>query len=272
MTVYIETGFVGVLQPLTHGRVCYQRAPGTAAASTAASGFPAANAGTLRTDSGWRPTALPATWVLTLEATGPVSYIGIAKHDLASLGAVFSVDYNLGAGFVAYPGLSGITASNDKPLLFLVSPRNVTAIRLTVTSADAMPTIAVISAGVAMEMPRPFVWTGQPITEGEQVAFEDTRSQTGNWLGRSIQSTGLQFSLTMNNASETWRQGAWQDFKAWANGEGAAFFIAARPFGYPEEVSFAWMNDTARANRGRPNKTNSTEITLNCQGMMTYER
>ena len=123
-----------------------------------------------------------------------------------------------------------------------------------------------------MEMPRPFVWTGQPITEGEQVAFEDTRSQTGNWLGRSIQSTGLQFSLTMNNASETWRQGAWQDFKAWANGEGAAFFIAARPAGYAEEVAFAWINDTARANRGRPNKTNSTELTLNCQGLMTYER
>lgn len=272
MTVLIETNFVGNDRNLTHGRICYQRTAGTITASTAAAGFPAANAGTVRTDSGWRPTALPATWTTTYAAPEAISYIGIAKHYLGSLGAVFSLEYDEGAGFVAFAGMSGVSVDNDKPILFLCRARNVDAIRLTVTSADAMPTISVISAGVADEMPRPFVWTGQPITEGEQVAFEDTRSQTGNFVGRSIQSQGLQFSLTMQNASECWRQSTWQDFKRWANGEGAAFFVAARPCHYVEEVAFAWMNDTARASRSRPNKRNSTEVTLNCQGLMTYER
>ena len=271
MTVLIETDFVGVDHNLTHGRICYRRAPGTITTSSAAAGFPAVNAGTLRTDSAWRPTALPATWRLNCDPDEDVSYIGIAKHNLGSLNAVFSLQYASGAGDVTFPGMTDISVDNDKPILLLCNTRSVESVRILITSADAMPTIAVISAGVAMEMPRPFVWTGQPITEGEQVAFEDTRSQTGNWLGRSVQSTGLQFSLTMQNASEYWRKTTWQDFKAWANGEGAAFFVAARPC-YPEEVAYAWMNDTARASRGRPNKTNSTELTLNCQGLMTYER
>ena len=272
MTVLLETNFVGNDRNLTHGRICYQRADGTITANTEAAGFPAANAGTLRTDSGWRPTALPTTWTATYAAPEAISYIGIAKHDLGSLNAVFSLEYNIGAGYVAFPGALAVSVQNDKPILFLNKVRNVEGIRLRVTSADDMPTISVISAGVADEMPRPFVWTGQPITEGEQVAFEDTRSQTGNWVGRSIQSQGLQFSLTMQNASEYWRNTTWQDFKRWANGEGAAFFVAARPFGYTEEVAFAWMNDTARASRSRPNKRNSTEVTLNCQGLITYER
>lgn len=270
MTVYIEDSFAGSERPLTHGRICYQREAGTITTSGAAAGFPAVNAGTLRTDSGWRPDALPATWVLTFAAPAVVSYIGIAKHDLGSLGAVFSLEYDIGAGFVAYPGMSGRTATDDKPILFLALPRAVDAIRLTVTSADAVPTISVISAGEADEMPRPFVWTGQPITEGEQIAYEDTRSQTGNWLGRSVQSQGLQFSLTMQNVSEAWRQTTWAAFKVWANGEGAAFFIAARPGGYPDEVAFAWTNQNPRANRSTPNKAISTEISLNCQGLLTY--
>lgn len=272
MTVYIETSFVGVTYPLTHGRIGYQRAAGVVTANSEAAGFPAVNAGTLRTDSAWRPAVVPASWSITFAAPSSVSYIGIAKHDLGSKNATIAVRYNDGGGITTFPGLGAISPTNDKPIMILVDPRSVTSITITISSADAMPTIAVISAGVVDEMPRPFVWTGQPISEGEQIAFEDTRSQTGNWLGRSVQSQGLQFSLTMQNASEAWRKTVLQDFKVWANGEGAAFFVAARPAGYAEEVAFAWMNDTARASRGKQNNQVSTEVTLNCQGLLTYER
>jgi len=121
--------------------------------------------------------------------------------------------------------------------------------------------------GLADAWPRPFVWDGRPITEGDQISFENTIAVTGNWLGRSVVSDGLQFELTMMHAPEEWRQTRFKRFKRYANGENAAFFIAARPEDYPDELAYAWATNVVTADRAMPNKRVSTSVTLTCQGL-----
>jgi hypothetical protein len=276
MSIFIETGFTGDTYPLTHGRVCWNwHNAGTIAASTEASGFAAENALPPRTDSAWRPTSLPgsaAYWVQNFATSREIGFIGIAKHDLGTQNATIQVQYKaVGAGsYTTYPGFSSIQPKDDSPLLFLVDPDLVDGFGINISAADDNPTISVIMGGIADEWPRPFVWTGQPITEGDRRTFRNNISMTGNWIGRSVQNDGLQFDLTMNNASETWRQGDFQDFKAYANGEDAAFFVAPRPGAYPDEVAYAWLTSVATASRERPNAANSTSVTLSCQGLRPY--
>lgn len=276
MSVFIETGFTGDTYPLTHGRVCWNwHNNGTISASTEASGFPAENAMPPRTDSAWRPTSLPgsaAYWINNYTSSREVGFIGIAKHDLGTQNATIQVQYKaVGAGsFTNYTGLGSVQPEDDSPLLFLVDPDLVDGIGINISAADGNPTIGVIMAGVADEWPRKFTWTGFPITEGDRRTFRNNISQTGNWLGRSVQDDGLQFELTMDYATEAWRQGDFQLFKAYANGEDAAFFIAPRPGTYPDEVAYAWATDVVTAERTMATTAASTSVTLRCQGLRPY--
>ena len=273
MAVVIETGFFGAVFPMDHGRVCWSRfATGTVTATGAAAGFAASNAGNIRTDSAWRPDAATGNWSRVFSSAQEVSFVGVANHDLGTQGATVAVEYTNDGGstWTAFAGLSASPA-DDGPLLFLMAPRSVDGVRLVISAATAAPTISVIAVGEADEWPRPFMWTGEPLSEGDRIGFDNTISLTGNWLGRTVTSDGLQFDLTMNNAPETWRQTDFAAFKAYANDGEAAFFIAVRPtVDYLNEVSFAWLTDTAKASRELPNRRVSTSVTISCQGLRQY--
>lgn len=270
MTVVIETGFSGDVYDMTHGRVCWDwTTNGTITATSAAAGFAAANALPPRTDKAWRPSGSGSqVWTQTFTAARTVSFVGIAKHDLGTQTATVNVQYSddAGATWTSFPG-TNYSPTTDAPILFLLDPISVDAVRLQFTSATAPPTISVIAVGETDEWPQRFEWIGQPITEGDRIGFENQTTITGNWIGRTKVDDGLSFDLTMNHASEAWRAGAFADFKAHANGEGATFFVAARPDDYPNEVAYAWLTDTARAERGIANKAISTSVTLSCQGL-----
>ena len=268
MAVVIATGFTGTTYGLKHGRVCYDWGrDGTATATTAAAGFAAVNALPPRTDSAWKPTAIPATWTLTYPTARDVSFVGIAKHDLATTNATIAIEYLVGSTWAAFPGAGALQPADNTPILLLTAVTVATGVRVRITSAFEPPAISVIMVGTADEWPRPFVWTGQPITEGDRIGFENTLAVTGNWLGRSVVSDGLQFGVEMNHVTEAWRQTNLKAFKAYANGEDAAFFIAHRPLDYPNELSYAWATDVVTANRSTPNKAISTAVAMRCQGL-----
>lgn len=265
MTVVVETDFVGTEYNLNHPRVGWRRMAGTVTASTAADGFAASNAGTPRTDTAWRPTAATATWTLTPDAPDVISYIGIAGHDLGTQNATLSLQIDTGTGFTTVPGCT-VSPEDDDPVMFLFEPVAVDAVRINITAADAAPTVAVIAAGDVTEWPRYAQWTGQPITEGDDISFANNQSDTGNWLGRTKTSNGLAFSVQVAHLPESWRQDEFKAFKAHANGEIATFFIAHRSWDYPDEVAYAWLTDLATMSRDIPNRRASGAVTLNCRG------
>lgn len=80
MSVYIQTGFNGITYDLNHPRIAYnRRRAGTGTGSTEAAGFAAVNAGSVRVDTAWRPTAIPATWTNIFLNPRNVEYVGIAR-------------------------------------------------------------------------------------------------------------------------------------------------------------------------------------------------
>ena len=268
--IVISSGFQGSEYPLTHGRVCWNWYRDGTVSSAGASGFPQVNALPPRTDTAWRPASLPATWTSTFPDARDISFIGIAKHDLGTQNATINIQYRVGGVTQSFPGAGALTPQDDNPILLLTVPTAADLISITVTAADSEPTISVIMIGLADEWPQPFTWPGRPITEGDQIRFENTIAVNGNWLGRSVASDGLGFELQMDHASEEWRQTKLKAFKAYANGNDAAFFIAPRPNDYPEEVSYAWATNVVTGARSMPNKSVSTSVTLSCQGLRPY--
>lgn len=87
-----EAGFTGTLYPLENPRIGALPVSGTVTASSEAAGFSATFAANLKTTQWWRPTAVPATWDLAF-TSAPISYFGIAGHDMATTGTRLSVQY-----------------------------------------------------------------------------------------------------------------------------------------------------------------------------------
>lgn len=269
MSVYIQTGFNGLVYDLNHPRVAYRRRGlQGAAASTEASGFAATNAINVRVDSAWRPTALPANWRTIFNNFQNVEYVAIAAHDLGTQNADITIQTTTDSGSTwdTISGLANLTPDDDSAILCLFDTVNIDGYRVLINSADSEPTIASIAGGSVLEWPRKAVWTGTPVTEGDRITFANNQSETGVWLGRTRVSDGLEFQVQIDNLSETFRTGDFKTFKDYANGEDAAFFIAPRPGDYPDEVSYSWATDVVRMTRDRPNNRVSGSVTLNLRG------
>ncbi len=269
MSVYVQTGFAGDEYDLTHPRVGYDAwGQVNAQASSAAAGFAALNASSTRVDSAWRPTAFPADWYTVFSRERPVEYIAIGAHDLGTQNAIISVQTtsNGGTSWATVPGLGDIAPTDNSAIFCLIDPVVVDGYRVRIRSADDFPTIGRIVGGRVMEWPRRAVWTGTPITESDRITFANNISDTGAWLGRTRTSDGLEFQVQIDNLSEDFRTGDFKAFKNYANGEGAAFFIATRPGDYPDEVAYAWATDVVRMPRNTPNRRISGSVTLNLTG------
>lgn len=264
MAVIVETGFTGVAQSLKNPRVGWHQEPGSIAATNAASGFPAANAFTPLTYTGWKPSSAPASLRITFDAAASPSYLAIAAHTIADEGATVTVRKLVGGIWSDWGGNTSITPATNDAILFLLEPQAVDGIGIEVTGGT--PIIGVLRAGDVMEWPRRAMWTGLPITESRQFRYNVNQSESGNWLGRTQVSDGLEFQVQIDNLSEAYRTGDFKDFAAHCNTGDATFFIAPRPLDYEDEVAYAWSNDTVRMNRDLPNKAGSGAVQLSLRG------
>jgi hypothetical protein len=263
MTVIIEPGFVGDYFPLSHPRIGYASHAGTVAASTSAAGFGASLATARETYNAWKPTAVPATWDVTYATPARVGYVGIGAHTIGSSGATIKVQRRISAAWVDVPG-SQITPANDDALMWLIAPVLCDGIRLVLTGAVAE--LGVVLAGPVLEWPRLSNFVGMPISEAGQIQYQNSIGRTGEFFARTIRADGLEFDLTIEHLPEAFRATEWAAFRQHLDRAGATFFVAPKPFRYPDDVAYAWPSETARFERTQPNYRISGEVSIRCRG------
>lgn len=265
MPVVIQTGFVGIGPDLTYPRIGWEKATGTVATTNAAeAGFNGNNANTPLTYTAWQPSAVPSAWRLTFASARAISYVGIAVHNAGTKGATLTLQKRVGGVWSSWGGGTAISPTTDDAILFLLMPESVEGIGIEVTGAVCR--IGVIAGGTVMEWPRKARWTGLPITESRVFDYETNESNTGNWLGRTLKASGLEFQVQIENLPETFRTGDFKAFAAHANTGDATFFIAPRPLGYLDEVAYAWSPGRVNMERAIPNKTVSGAVSLDLIG------
>jgi len=263
MTVVIQTTFIGDLYPLDHPRIGYASHAGTVAASTSAAGFAASLAASRETYNAWKPTAVPATWDVTYAAPARVGYVGIGAHTIGSSGATVKVQRRIGSDWVDVAGAQ-VTPANDDAIMWLIKPDLCSGIRLVLTGAVAE--LGVVMAGPVLEWPRKTSFLGVPISEASQIEYEEGRSRTGEYFGRTIRSDGLEFDMSVEHLPEAFRVTEWAALRDHLDRGAGTFFIASRPNRYADDVAYAWPSQTARFDRTLPNYRVSGEVTIRCKG------
>lgn len=234
--VYIQSGFNPSV-PLSHSRIGIDNVVrnGTVSASSSASGFPAAAAKNPLTYEFWRPTSLPAWWMVDAGSPVEVSYCGVAAHSIGTSGANMVVEYSLDNS--TWTNVVGENQSDDSAMMFLFAPVTARYWRIYI-SGSVIPSVGVVYFGKVLEMQRPCYSGISPINFNRTTVIRPNRSENGQWIGRSIVRQGVSTSVAFRHLDYDWYR---QNFDPFAKEAiKYPFFFAWRPDKYFDAVGYVW--------------------------------
>lgn len=238
MTLSTSGYTVGSNRPLNCARILWDPILGTVTAD-GTNGSLAANE---FTNQRWLCGALPANWTLDAAADASVDTVFIAAHNL--LGRTVTVQTAATAGG-AFTTRATFTVTNRRAIAVMFNnagvPYVVRRIRIVVDGSGTDAMIGIIRAGVALQMQRPVYGGVKPIALNRKVETRHKITETGQWVGRTIQRVALETSMDWPYLSSIWYR---QNFAPFASAlPQTCFALIQNPLRMPESVAWCWTDD-----------------------------
>ena len=176
---------------------------------------------------------------LTLPANQNIDTICIGAHNLS--GASIDVGISLNAGSIFTEFASGISPVNNNAIMFHIDEAiSVRRIKLTITGA-ADYRIGWITAGIALQMARPFFSGHNPMDQNKKTRYFDAWTETGQMVGRSKRSVQLMGDFSWENLPDTWYRNYMPAFIESATQ--LPYIIAWNLLEYPLDVAMAFTDE-----------------------------
>lgn len=211
---------------------------GTVVASSEAAGFPVANVYDWRPSDFFKPASIASAVniTLTLSVADGADYFAFYNHNLHLTGGTIKLQWWNGSSWVDCFG--AITPTDNSPRFISFTAQSSTQWRVVIT-ATSIFSIACISFGtqLALEYGMYLNWTPPVLARDTKVI--NSQSDSGNFLGRSIISTGIKSSIILQGASDAWVRASWMPFVRHA--EQKPFFFIPNITAYPLEAVFCWV-------------------------------
>ena len=227
--------------PLNHARILYQNKLFNYSSVVPSSGGTASYAINPNTWQRWTFTATGSDSILiTLPSNVGVDTICIGAHNLAGveIEPFYDIDDAPG-GFVAFD--TAKTPVDNNSIMFHVgSVVSVKRIQINFSGASGDTFIGYISAGVALQMQRPFFGGHTPITDATVTKFYDSWTESGNIIGRSKRSQGQETTADFKNIDDGWYRNYFQGFKESALT--LPYFFAWNLLEYPDDVGMCFTD------------------------------
>ena len=222
--------------PLNHARILYNNLLVNTSLSTDAAGSTPSNSRIPNTWQRWQFTANTKYIDFQFGSLTNIDTICIGAHNISDSGSLYRILYspNTTGSFIQ---LVEKTPSTNAAIMYhrdsLLAVRR---IRVQISGADAFKDIGYISAGIALQMQRPFFNGHQPYTDSDVTEYYSNRTESGEIIGRQIRRRGFETSYEWSNLDDEWYRVYIPAFKQAA--KISPFFIAWNLLEYPDDVAF----------------------------------
>lgn len=181
----------------------------------------------------WKPVSTPATWGVDNVVEAKCDFAGIVGDIEGITIQVQSSEDNV--NFLTH--VEGVATKKVVMFLFAAFGARFWRIRF----VNGNPKVSVVYIGKALPMQRSIYVGHTPITLSRRTTYNNTLSEDGQFLGRSIIRGGVQTVASFQNLKSDWYRANFDPFVKAAREY--PFFFAWRPDSAPKEVGFVWTNE-----------------------------
>ena len=136
----------------------------------------------------------------------------------------------------------GAWPTNDNAIMFYREDEvSVRRLRVTASGTSVSKYIGYISAGIALQMQRPFFNGHTPVTDERFTEFYTSFTETYNVIGRDVRRRGQENSPQWNNLSDTWYRTYLEPIKNTL--ETLPFFFAWNLQEYPDDIGMMMLSN-----------------------------
>jgi hypothetical protein len=239
MTLSTSGYTVGSNEPLTHARILYAPITGTVTAD-GTGGALAANDYPFQR---WELGATSGDWTIQTAADADVDTVFIAAHSLA--GATILVQTAATAGG-AFTTRATVTPTDNSTIAVMINNAGVAysvrEVRLSVSGAASTADVGIIRAGKALQMQQAVFGGVEPIGLNRIVETRHSMSETGQWLGRTIQRQARRTQMDWAHLTADWYRANFEPFSL--SLPQTPFGLIQNPSRMPESVAWCWTDDT----------------------------
>jgi len=211
-------------------------------ASSAATGYIAANAWDWLTTTYWSPTSNGVQFLL-FAFSWPVGadYFAMYRHNLGTVGASVKLQHSVDAvtWIDAFPAVS----PDDNEIVlraFTGVHRTFWRILFDLGSSAASLFVGIVAFGPRLTteygMPAGFVVP----RHSRSTQILNSKTEGGQFAGRSIIARGARSTITIRNATQAWARAYWEPFVRHA--ELKPFFFSRNHTDYPEDAVYCWTD------------------------------
>lgn len=256
--IYISDSLVQTpTVPLRNSRIGYDTITfgATPFASSTDTGFSALSPTYPTTYEYWKPVSTPATWAIDTATETKCDFAGIVGDIEGVTIQVQSSEDNV--TYVTH--VEGVATKKVAMFLFASIGARYWRVRF----VNGNPKVSVIYIGKALPMQRSIYVGHTPITLSRNTTYNNTLSENGQFLGRSIIRGGVQTNAAFQHLKADWYRANFDPFVKFAREY--PFFFAWRPEGAPDEVGFVWTNEDITPQNTGPRDFMS--VSFNMQGI-----
>ena len=241
--VYLSSSVYVPPFPLNHARIGYKTIlpDSTITATSEAAGFPASALSNPLTYDQFRPDSLPVTVLVDRGQAVDVDYIGIGAHDMADHASVVTIEYS--TDNATWTTLASFSPGDNTPIMLIFDTVTARYFRFTIEAASQF-FIGACYIGQALVMQRAIYGGHAPINLSRVTEYETTRSELGQWLGRSVIRKGVATDFSWSHLTAAWYRENFDPFVKAARS--TPFFIAWNPKKFQSEVGFCMTTGDIR--------------------------
>lgn len=234
MSIYIHQDLINdeslADQPLVNARICWQSVAGSVSGTSGQSNFPVSSVLNPATYERYRPIGgLYAEIIIDCLTPKAVDYLAMQLSNVSLITVQCSSDS------ITWTNIQIINLSGDKVVLALFQEISFRYYKIIIEGVGIE--VVAMKFGKSLAMQRAIHAGNSPMNLSPRNVIRPNVSETGQWLGTSVQRVGFSASFNWDNLGDDWYR---NNFDLFAKSQPRAipFFIAWRPLTYQDDLTY----------------------------------